>query len=66
VALALGFVLAHPEVATAIVGTGDPDHMRHNISIVENQLPLPAEAVEELRRRYDQLGWTWEGLEEGW
>ena len=39
VALALGFVLAHPEVATAIVGTGDPDHMRHNISIVENQLP---------------------------
>ena len=66
VALALGFVLAQPEVATAIVGTGDPDHMRHNISIVENRLPLPAEAVEELRRRYDDLGWTWEGLEEGW
>ena len=66
VALALGFVLAHPEVATAIVGTGDPDHMRHNISIVENQLPLPSEAVETLRRRYDDLGWAWEGMEEGW
>ena len=66
VALALGFVLAHPEVATAIVGTGNPDHMRHNISIVENRLPLASEAVEELRRRYDRLGWTWEGLEEGW
>ena len=65
-ALALGFVLAHPEVATAIVGTGNPDHMRHNISIVENQLPLPSEAVEELKRRYDRLGWTWEGMEEGW
>ena len=48
-ALALGFVLAHPEVASAIVGTGNPDYMRHNISIVENQLPLPSETVEELR-----------------
>ena len=65
-ALALGFVLAHPEVASAIVGTGNPDHMRHNISIVENQLPLPSETIEELKRRYDRLGWTWEGLEEGW
>lgn len=66
VALSLGFVLAHPEVATAIVGTGNPDHMRHNISVVENQLPLPSAAVEELKRRYDRLGWTWEGMEEGW
>ena len=65
-ALALGFVLAHREVATAIVGTGNPDHMRHNISIVENELPLPSETVEELRQRYDHLGWTWEGMEEGW
>ena len=66
VALALGFVLAHPEVATAIVGTGNPDHMRHNLSLVENQLPLPSEAVAELQRRYDHLDWTWEGMEEGW
>ena len=66
VALSLGFVLAHPEVATAIVGTGNPNHMRHNISIVENQLPLPSETVEELTRRYDHLGWAWEGMEEGW
>ena len=40
--------------------------MRHNISIVENQLPLPSAAVEELKRRHDRLGWTWEGMEEGW
>ena len=66
VALSLGFVLAHPEVATAIVGTGNPDHMRHNISVVENELPLPCAAVEDLKRRYDRLGWTWEGMEEGW
>ena len=66
VALALGFVLAQPEVDTAIVGTGNPDHMRHNISIVEDQLPLSPEVVEELQRRYDQLSWKWEGMEEGW
>ena len=66
VALALGFVLAHPEIATAIVGTGNRDHMRHNLSLVENQLPLPSEAVAELQRRYDHLDWTWEGMEEGW
>ncbi len=66
IAMALGFVLAQPEVDTAIVGTGNPDHMRHNIAAVENQLPLPAEVVEELQRRYDALDWKWEGIEEGW
>ncbi len=65
-ALALGFVLAQPEVDTAIVGTGNADHMRHNISIVEDQLPLPTEVVEELQRRYDQVDWKWEGVEQGW
>ena len=57
--LALGFVLAHPEVDTAIVGTHDPDHMRANIDMVHNDLPIPTEAVDELRRRYDLLGADW-------
>ena len=56
---AMGFVLAHPEVTTAIVGTQDPSHMRENIERIENG-PAPSSAVvEELHRRFDQL-------EEGW
>ena len=54
--LALGFTLAHDEVDTAIVGTRNPDHMRANITLVENELPIPKEAVQELHRRFDQLG----------
>ena len=55
----MGFVLAHPEVTTAIVGTQDPSHMRDNIERIENG-PAPSSAVvEELHRRFDQL-------EEGW
>lgn len=53
--LALGFTLAHEEVDTAIVGTRNPDHMRANIKLVENELPIPPEVVQELHRRFDQL-----------
>ena len=52
--LALGFVLAHEEVDTAIVGTRNPDHMRANVEMVENELPLTMEVVRELHRRFDQ------------
>ena len=61
--LALGFVLAHPEVDTAIVGTGNPDHMLANIEVVENQLPIPESVVGELHRRFDQLGKHWPGID---
>jgi aryl-alcohol dehydrogenase-like predicted oxidoreductase len=54
IALALGFTLAHEEVDTAIVGTRNPAHMRANIATVEDELPLPAEVVRELHRRYDR------------
>ena len=53
--LALGFVLAHPEIDTAIVGTANPQHMEANIARVENELPIPAEAVRELHRRFDEM-----------
>lgn len=61
VLFALGFVFAQEEVDTAIVGTRNPDHMRANIERLK-LLPLPYEAVEELRRRWDRLdsGWTQE------
>ena len=59
VATALGFVLAHPDAHTAIVGTRNPAHMLANIRVVETQLPIPDSVVAELRSRFDQLGMEW-------
>jgi aryl-alcohol dehydrogenase-like predicted oxidoreductase len=61
--LALGFVLAHEAVDTAIVGTSDPEHMEANIRLIEEELPIAGEVVEELHRRFDELGegWSQEG-----
>ena len=41
---AMGFVLAHPEVDTAIVGTRNPAHMHKNVEQVETRLPVSIEA----------------------
>lgn len=51
--LALGFTFAHPEVDTAIVGTHNPAHMKSNIDMVENELPIDSSVIEELYRRFD-------------
>jgi aryl-alcohol dehydrogenase-like predicted oxidoreductase len=59
IVLALGFTLAHDAVDTAIVGTADPDHMRSNVRMVEEELPIPREAVDELERRFDEVGERW-------
>ncbi len=53
VLLSLGFTLAHDLVDTAIVGTRNLEHMKANIALVESQLPISAEVVEELHRRFD-------------
>jgi aryl-alcohol dehydrogenase-like predicted oxidoreductase len=53
--LALGFILTQEQVDTAIVGTTNPEHMRTNIELVENKLPIPSEVVRELRRRFERL-----------
>ncbi len=60
--LAMGFVFAHHEVDTAIAGTHNPAHLKANIEFVENGLPIAAEAVEELHRRFDAVGGEWPGL----
>jgi len=57
--LALGFVFAHDEVDTIIVGTCNPEHMRANIRRVKAQLPIAAEAVEALHSRFAQVGREW-------
>ena len=56
---AMGFVLAHPEVDTVIVGTRNPSHMQTNIEQVETQLPIAGEFVDELHRRFDEVGDDW-------
>ena len=63
IAMALGFVLAHPGVHTAIVGTRNPEHMLANIEIVEKQLPIAEQVVEELHQRFDRLGGDWRSLD---
>ena len=62
VLLAVGFVYAHPEVETAIVGTHNPAHLVSNIEMVEKHLPIDDEAVKELYRRFDELGDQWPQL----
>jgi hypothetical protein len=57
--LALGFVLAHEAVDTAIAGTRNPEHMRANVRLVEQELPIAETAVEEIRRRFKELGTSW-------
>jgi aryl-alcohol dehydrogenase-like predicted oxidoreductase len=60
---ALGFVLAHPEVDTAIVGTRNPDHMQSNIDIVNQRLPIGEGVVTGLHRRYDDVGADWRSID---
>ena len=60
--LAIGFLLAHDEVDTAIAGTHNPAHLRSNVEMIEQDLPIPAGVVEELHRRFDAVGGDWPGL----
>lgn len=58
--LALGFVYAHEDVDTAIVGTHNLSHLKSNIELVENGPSLSPVVVEELYRRFDTLGDNWD------
>ena len=61
--LAMGFLFSHEEVGTAIIGTHNPAHLKANARMLENDLPIPAVIVEELRRRFDAVGADWPGVE---
>ena len=63
VEMALGFVLAHQQVDTAIVGTRNPAHMLANVRTVDEKLPLDGAVVDELRRRYDEVGREWRSID---
>ena len=61
--LAMGFLFAHEEVGTAIIGTHNPAHLKANVRMLEKDLPIPAAAVEKLYRRFDAVGADWPGVE---
>ena len=63
IALALGFVLAHSQVDTAIVGTRNLGHLGANIEMVASGMSVETEAVGELIRRFEELGESWNQLQ---
>ena len=62
IVLALGFALAQEDVHTAIVGTGNLQHMLANIVAVESALPIAEGVVAELHRRFDLVGRDWPAI----
>ena len=59
--LALGFLLSHKQVDTAIIGTTNPHHLRSNIEFVQEGVEPSSELVSELYSRFDRLGEGWFG-----
>lgn len=57
---ALGFLFAHDEVDVAIVGTQRRHHLESNVQLVNSRLPIAAETVTALHKRYDRLADNWE------
>ena len=54
--VAYRFAAAHPAVSTMLVGTGNPDHLRHNVADVLSGTLTEAELAY-LRRTYGGLAW---------
>jgi len=53
----LRFTFTHPDMHTNIVGTINPDHLRHNVEVLR-QGPLLPHIYEEAKRRLDAAGST--------
>jgi len=51
----LRFTFTHPDLHTNIVGTIDPQHLRHNVEVL-GRGPLPADVYTEAKRRLDAAG----------
>ncbi len=62
VLLVTGFALAEPAVTTIITGTHNVDHLKSNIDLVTNHLPIPEDTVRELHRRFEQVEDDWRQL----
>ena len=59
--LSIGFVLGHEEIDTAIVGTRNPEHLRSNIDLFNNHLPIDDAVIKELYKRWNELDDGWIG-----
>jgi aryl-alcohol dehydrogenase-like predicted oxidoreductase len=57
----LRFTFTHPDLHTNIVGTINPVHLQHNVSVLL-QGPLPADVYAETKRRLDAAGSTPQGV----
>ena len=57
--LALGFVFAHREVDTAIVGSRTLSHLLSNLDLVERGVSIPSQTLDELHSRFAELGKEW-------
>ncbi len=62
VRLVTGFALAEPAVTTIITGTHNVDHLKSNIDLVANHLPIPNDTVRELHQRFEQVEDDWRQL----
>ncbi len=62
VLLVTGFALAEPAVTTIITGTHNVDHLKSNIELVANRLPIPDDTVRELHQRFEQVEDDWRQL----
>jgi aryl-alcohol dehydrogenase-like predicted oxidoreductase len=49
------FAISHPDVDSAIIGTGSVAHLTENIQAA-NHGPLPADVYTEARQRLDGVG----------
>ena len=59
--LALGFVLTNPDVDTAIVGTGNTQHLIENINLANSKLELKNSTMEDLIQRFNKFDDMWLG-----
>jgi aryl-alcohol dehydrogenase-like predicted oxidoreductase len=57
----LRFTFTHPDLHTNIVGTINPAHLHHNVSVLR-QGPLPDHVYAEAKRRLDDAGSTPRGV----
>ena len=62
VLLVTGFALVQPAVTMIITGTHNVDHLKSNIDLVTNHLPIPEDTVRELHRRFEQVEDDWRQL----
>jgi aryl-alcohol dehydrogenase-like predicted oxidoreductase len=60
IAFALGFVLAHEDLHTCILGTRDPSHMISNLEWLRTARRTPEKVLQELYSRFDECGKDWD------